>query len=447
VNVFNLFKKDKNENKLLNINSSNESVIREPITVKATKANKIFAENVSAPSTQNYITAYKNADIVYSCVSYAADIASQVKFKVYSEKNGKLVPYKDEKVKLWLKQPNPFQPMSELIYLYIQSYLLTGNAYLTYEKLSGRMESWVLNPSKVEIVPHPKKYIQGYLYDKKIAFKTDEIIFFKNSSLDSEYYGQSSLASLVDPLEIEGYGIDDLKNFYKNSLIAQGIFTSEYPLSKQQIDSLREQFRNLYGRNSSERFGFVITPNNLQYTSMKLTPKDAMLLDALGISEDRIYKVFRLNPILLGHTKNVNGTELKEAKQIYINNFIRPLLNRLKDTWEIFFRRVLKDDTFTIKLDFDSIPEINTVLEEKIDAVKQAISIGLLSIDEGRDILGFDLLNGKYTDSHLAASFLHGATPLDLETGETINVGVSNQQPKPQGSTNSNGGLQDGVSR
>jgi len=443
-----LFNKNSNNSPPVINLSEDKKLPTEPLEVKATKANKLFGENITQPDNSEYVKSYSTSDLIFSCVSYACDIASQVKLKAYIEKDEELEPIKDKKLKAWLQQPNPFQSMSELIYLYIQSYLLTGNAYMSFEKVANKYESWVLNPVKIKIVPHTKRYIQGFLYDDQIAYKAEEIIFFKNPSIDNEYYGQSFLKSLIDPLLLESYATSDLKSFYQNSTIMSGLLTSEYPLSDKQIKSLREQFKKLYGQKGGERFGFLLSGNNLKYQPLKISPKDALLLEALNISEDKIYKVFRMNPLLLGVAKDsVNGTEVSNFKQLYVNNFIRPMLHRMVQQFTTFFRRVLKNDSIVFVEDYDFIPEMNTVLEEKIDAVKQAISIGLLSTDEGRNIIGYNPLEGKYTDSHLAPSFLTGTNPLDLVSGEQLNLAPTNQQPTPQGSTSPDGGSQDGVSR
>ena len=413
--------------------------ISAPIETKASKANKVFEQDAQNNLTQQeYVTAYSNADLVYSCVSYASDIISQLQIKAYKNSNGKQAPLKNKTITDWLNQPNPYQSLNDILYLYAQSYFLAGNAYLTFEKVGSGIESWILDPAKTKIVPHQKNYIEGFVYADTIAYKSDEVLFFKNSLVSNEYYGQSYLAALVDPLTIEGYGVSDLKSFYANSLVAQGLFTSEFPLTKDQIESLRTQFRSLYGQGGSERYGHIIAPNGLKYQPLKLTPKDAMLLDVLNISEERIYKVFRLNPLLLGIGAKNNpssGTAVSEIKKLYINNFIRPIMNRLVKQWETFFRRKFNDPSIVLTIDYSGIPEVSNIIDEKIGALKQAISMGVMSINEARDILGLPEINGELSSSHMLPSFLFGTEPIELETGQPLQASPTNQQPSPKESS------------
>ena len=418
-------------------NKTSPPEIKEPLVTKATKANKVFTENVNAPSSGDYITSYTQADTIYSCVSYATDIVSQINFKLYKKTGKKLTEFKDKKILKWFNQPNPYQSMADILSLYVQSYLLTGNAYLTFEKVGINFEGWVLDPTQMKVVPDDKKFLNGYIYAEKYTYKTNEILHFKNSVVNNPYYGVSYLSSLVDPLLLDSYATGELVDFYKNSLIAQGILSSEYPLTQKQIDNLKEQFKSLYGKGGSDRYGFMLVPNNIKYQSFKASMKDSMILDTLGVSSDKIYQVFRLSPKLLGkdNSGSTNGTELKSLKALYINNFIRPQINKLVKSWENHFRRILKNDNFYIEADYTQIPEVNTALTEKIDAVKEALANGIITRNEARSELGFDVIEetDSMLDSIISPAFLLGTNPIDLRTGKPLldtnstNQGGSNE--------------------
>jgi HK97 family phage portal protein len=398
-----------------------------PLEIKASKANTKLVDNATNTSTAREVNSYNTADVVFSCVGYAADVASQVVFNIYEEKGGKKVPTQNKQLQAWLEQPNPFLSMSELIYIYIQSYLLGGNAYLTFEKVGKNIESWVLDPTKMQVVPDPKKYISGYLFDDTIAYKPEEVIAFKNLTPANLYYGVSYIKPLVDMLSIESYGVEYLKSYYSNSLIAQGIFTSDMGLTTKQVEALRQQFEQLYGRGGNARYGHLIAPNNLTWKPIKSNPKDAMLLDSLRLSEDRIYKVFRLSRALLGEQISGNSMNIKELKKNYVNNFIRPLLYKMLKQWETFFKRVFKNTSITIETDYSNIPEISQVFDERVDNVRLGISTGVISVNEGRDLLNLDRIEGEYVDSYFSPAYLLGQNPVDLATGAQIVMGQQNQ--------------------
>ena len=57
----------------------------------------------------------------------------------------------------------------------------------------------------------------------------------------------------------------------------------------------------------------IVLPNKMTYSSIKLSPKDSMLLDSLGIADDRVLRVFRLNKIVLGGSVESFGTHPEEV--------------------------------------------------------------------------------------------------------------------------------------
>jgi len=436
-----------NTSNTLGVKENIEVKLNQPLNQKASRVTKVESWNEFNPDTNLavYNKAYADSDTIFSIVSYIADITSQIKFEIFKQlKNGKLIDTPYRELKDWLEQPNPFQPMSEIIYTYIISHLINGNAYLTYERVGRHIESWILNPLYVQIVPDEKRYISGFIYKNQIAFKTDEVLFFKNPSLDNMWYGVSYLSPLLDMLKLESFSIEDLKEFYEHSLIAQGIFTSEFPLTQKQIEALKEQFRQLYGMKGSDRYGHIIAPNNLKYQPIKFSPKDAMLLDALKISEERIYKLFRLSPALLGDLSHTSKTGLAESKKIFVNNFIRPLINRLLKTWETFFRRKYKDNSIVFVANYSDIPEISDALTEKVDKVRIAVASGLISPNEGRYLIGFDeIKDSEFMDSIFTPQYLVGQNPIDMRTGKVLNFDTTQGSDKKPNSLDPDGGSPD----
>jgi len=404
----------------------------EPVYVKASKNNKLLAANLSKPAdTSAY---YTNSDLVNTCVSFISDIASQVQIKIYEERAGELIPTKNQKLLDWQHTPNPFMPMSQLIKGYIQSYLISGNGYLTFEKIGGSYESWLLTPNRTEIVPDTKKYITGFIFDKQISYKAEEVIHFKNVEVSRGYYGISPLIALTDILLTESYATDDLKAFYENSLIVSGLLSSEYPLSDRQVDSLKAQFNALYGKGGEERFGFIIASNDLQYKPLKLSPKDGMLLEALGITEDRVYEAFKVDKALVGRASS-NSANIKEVKLNFLNNVIRPMIYQLLQTLETHFKRVFKNNNIRVLSDYSNIPEISEISESKVSAITKMLASGVISFNEARDALNYKQKEGVYMDSQFAPSYLSGSNPTDLVTGEQVQLSPTNQQPVGSNST------------
>jgi HK97 family phage portal protein len=349
----------------------------------------------------------------------------------------------DSKLLDWVASPNQFQSWGELIELIVQGYFLSGNSFISHELVKGRFESWHLGPpSAVEVVPDRRKYVTGYIYLGKIAYKNTEVIHFKNPTLNNIYYGVPSVRPLLDTLILEGTSIQELKTFYEGSNILSGILQSEYNLSPEQIETVREQFKELYGRNGSERRGTVVLPSSMTYNTVQATPKDAMLLDTLNVSERRVFRVFKINPIALGGAEQ-STSHPQELMKATFNTAVRPYLYKIQDQITTFLRDKFKDNSIVFYFDLDRITELETPLDTKANASKTMYSTGIASLNEARDLVGLPPLDVENADKHILAAYLFGENAAYVEGGYASPSAGGAQTTTPAGSTDPEGGVAD----
>ena len=429
-----------------------EKIEQEPLaeTIKIeTKASSALPEYVSAykdggkkPSVSTYYTAFSASDLVNSCVNYISEAGGMTKFKVYQkDKSGKPIPLKNKKVKaLFENAPNTFFTWQELREQMIQSYLLTGNTFLSFEKLAN-YELWLLETNKIKIVPDPKNYILGYMYNDKINFKPNEMLHLRRASSNNLYYGSSAVMEcLKDSLLLEGYALADIKDFYENSSVGNGVLTSEFPLTPQQIESIREQFKENYAKNSGGRHSTIILPNKMEYKNIKLSPKDSMLLDSMNISDDRILRVFKMHKMLLGGDVKTYTNKVDEVAKLVFNTAVRPITEKIAGQLQLFFRQILKTDNFFIDCDYDNIPYLQTSIETKAEPLAKMVAAGILSYNEARDMVNLPLIDNPNYDIRFLPAHLLGNTPTSIENwkpGTVIGTNNSGNSGSisPQGGT------------
>ena len=145
----------------------------------------------------------------------------------------------------------------------------------------------------------------------------------------------------------------------------------------------------------------------------------------MNISEERIYKLYNVPKQLLGVVDN--SVDLTEMKKVFVNNTIRPLLNRMLKSWENNFRRIFKNSTLKFVFDFSNIPEVSNIIDAKITAVKEALNNGIISPNEARDLLNLERIdNSELMDAIFSPAFLLGNNPINLINGERIDMGNDN---------------------
>ena len=405
-----------------------------------------YADGGGQLATTQEEGSYATSDLIYACVDYIASTASQAGLQIHEkDAEGKLTPIKDKKiVRLFGYAPNDFYTWGDFIDLAVKSYLLSGNTYMTYEKNGSNLEMWCLTPpSKVTVVPDRKNYVTGYMYNDEVAYKVDEVCHWKNNTVSNEFYGQSAIKPLLDALILEGYGTEDLKSFYENSSVGEGVLTSEFPLTVEQIDQLRDQFKGLYGQEGS-RHSAMIMPNGMTYSNITMSPKDSMLLESLEISEHRVLQSFHLNPLVVGGKLSTYTTNSRELQQMVFNGAVRPILYSMADNLTLFFKKLLKNDSIVVTFDFDRIPELADSMSDKAGNAKTLWSTGLATLNEARDMVGLPKVDHENANKNMIASYLFGDGIAIEDLGKPTNEPAGNSQTT--GSTDADGGTPDNVS-
>lgn len=405
---------------------------KESINVKMAKieshATNKFPLNPSKHSESLYL---EQSDLIYSCVDYISKTASQAIPTITSERPNK---YLSE----WIVSPNPYQPWSDYIELLIQGLLLTGTSFLSFEKYKNRYESWFLGtPIDMEISTDDKNYISGYLYKSTIAYGVDECIAIKNPTINNRFYGQPTVKTLLDMLNLESFATQDLQDFYKNGSLLSGIIKSEYPLSNTQSTDIRDQFNTLYatkkGVRGGQRGGVAVFPNGLTFEPIQSNPTDSKVLDSLQIPEARVYKTFRINPLVLGGGGVTSvGTNPEEVFKTTFNVAVRPYLYKLEDNINLFLRQKFKDNTINFKFDFSRITELETSLDTRAEAARVALSSGILSLNEARKWVGKDPIDVETADFNVLPTYLYGDTVNFYQTPQSTPL-VTPTPPKEDG--------------
>jgi len=425
------------------------------MNTKATKANKKIFEDYKDGNgilaTSAMENSFHTSELVFSAVDYIAKAGGQAVPRLYQlDKSGKKLPVKDKKLREWEYRPNPFWSWGTIIELAIQGLLLSGVAPLTFENVKGSYETWFLTqPHNVKVVPDATKFIKGYIYNDKIAYKENELIWIVNPTLNNAYYGLPSVAPLLDTLTLEKDAIESLKEFYEGSVILAGILKAEYALTPQQIEELREQFNALYGKGGSERRGIAVLPAKMDYKTVQASPKDAMLLDSINISEKRVLRVFKLNALVLGGESSSAGKP-QELMKVVFNTAVRPYLYRIQDQINLFLGKQFGYGKYHFEFDFGRITELDTALDVKADSARTLFATGLATLNEARNLVDLPEMDFDGADKNIVPAFLTGseaqffqdlvAMSKNNSENNTDNSESQNNKPSSVGSTDPLGG-------
>jgi len=393
------------------------------------------ASATPAASDMGVDDTYTTSDLIYKCVEYIASTISQLKLDIKQEsKDGNILePIKDKKLQaLFDNSPNDYQTWSELLYIDALATQLTGNSYLTFEKVKGKYEMWVITtPQKMQIqVDKVSGIVTGYKHGDLVEYSTDEIIHNKLPTLGNNYYGTSAIQALIDQLLLEGYGTQDLIKFYKNGLTGTSILTSEQPLTKNQSKELTDTLSKDFNISGKSRQSLIVLPNNLSIKPLRINPAEAQLLDSLTISEDRVLSAFKLHKMALGGKIDTYTHNINELLELQFSNAIRPRINMFVDKLQSFLRRVTNNQKLVIKVDYSNLPEIKLAKLVHQDTARNLYVSGLCSLNEARDILGLPSIDAMLANENHLPSYLIGTDLLTIQniTEESIQTIRDNLQ-------------------
>ncbi len=414
---------------------------------KAAKANTEISDDYKNGGSTDYNTDgeeyYTSSDLVNTCVNYIAETGALTEIKAGLMVDGKMVPLKDKKLKrLFEVAPNEFFTWQETLEQAIQSFLLTGNVFMSFEKLKN-YEMWVLPTNDTVVVPNPTDFIDGYMFADKIAYSKEEMVHIRRGNIYNSHYGTPAILDVLeDYLNLEGAGMEDLKSFYDNSSVGSGVLETAFPLQKPQIDELRAQFKSAYGKNA--RHNTVILPQDIKYKSVKLSPKDSMLLDSFNITDDRVLRVFRLNSQVLGGSKGQFATNIEDVAKMVHTTAIMPIVEKIIKQLELFFRIITKKDNLVLYADYNKIPYISIISSDLANSVAKLVSTGIISYNEARILTNFVPKDDEAFDFNFVPSFLLGNQPVTLQNYDEALIASLNNSNNASGSLDAQGGDSEG---
>lgn len=371
--------------------------------------------NNTAPSSEQAIT---TSEVVFTCVDFIASSVALARFTAYTRdaKTQTKVPYNNKAVIKSLNvSPSPTSSWTELLGIAATQILLDGETFITMELVAKQFEFTVIDSdTTVEILfdeLHPE-IPTGYSIGET-DYSLEEMVHVKRANIKGDLHGQSVLSSLINTLVIDGYASDDLLSLYENGSVPESYLSSEMPLAPSQVSQIENMLTTKYNR--AGRHKTMVLPNGLKPTSLKINPKDAVVLEAMTLSEDRIIRAFKLHKAVLGgniesYTNNIEG-----LSTIQFNNAVRPIISMIKDKLEMTLRLKLKKDDLYIDIDYRNLPEISRALTVHIESARSMYSSGLASLNESREVIGLPALDNPLANENFLPEFLHGSSLMSIQ--------------------------------
>ncbi len=280
---------------------------------------------------RHHLSVYAASPWVYLAVNRIAEAAALVPLHVYrleGEHTESLTAHPLERL---LAAPNPFMSRFELIEQTLGFLELTGNAYwfLVGDSNGQPAEIWPLRPDRVSIVPHPERFIAGYLYEidgQQIPLETVEVVHFKRWHPANDYYGLSALEAARFAVEGDRAMAEwNRSTFSDDHAVPAGIVTIKDHITDADFERVKREWRASYG--GTQRRTAFIRGGAVEWQSIGLSHTDLDFLQGRKAHRDEILTLFGLPIGLI--SENATEANATVAERLFIERTLWPKLERL----------------------------------------------------------------------------------------------------------------------
>tara|TARA_E500000178_G_scaffold341241_1_gene384911 strand:+ start:431 stop:1615 length:1185 start_codon:yes stop_codon:yes gene_type:complete len=332
--------------------------------------------------TDKYETYYENLEVVNRAVNMVVDDAAEIPSIVNRVSvPGVISGIKRAKVDTLLnREPNPFQDINTFKRNLITDYVLDGNVFIYYDGA----HLYHIPADKVAIVGDSKTYVDKYTYNE-VDYSPSEIIHIKENSFHDIYRGVSRLKPAVRTMQIMSYMRKFQDNFFSNGAVPGLVLKSPNTLSEKIKERMLQSWQARYRPDAGGRRPLILDGGIEIDSISNVNFKELDFQSSIQENEKIILKAIGVPPILLDSGNNAN---IRPNMRLYYLETILPIVRKLNFASSRFFG-------FDIREDVTDIPALQPELRDQSSYYTALVNGGIITVNEAREQLGFDTVDGQ----------------------------------------------------
>jgi HK97 family phage portal protein len=324
---------------------------------------------------------------VYACVTGIAADISKMRIKLSRNKSGIWTEVTSgEKWLAVLKKPNHYQNRIKFIEQWIISKLLSGNAYILKKRdeIGAVIALYPLDPQRVEPLVAEDGSIFYRLSSDAISLLTDQVIVPASEiihdscvSLWHPLLGTSPLSACALSATLGNKIHDTSISLFENRSLPGGVLSSPGVITKEQVDSIKEQFeKNFGGKNVGK---IAVLGGDMKFSTIQLTAEATQLIEQLKWTVEDIARAFHYPTFKLGAPLPPYAGNVEALIMTYYTDCLQTLVESLELCLDEGLE--LPADLGT-ELDLDNLRRMDTAA--LFDSNNKAITGGWMKPDEAR---------------------------------------------------------------
>jgi HK97 family phage portal protein len=337
---------------------------------------------------------------VNACTRAICDPIASMPLEVVRKVNFQTTFQRESAVyRLLNRAPNDYQTPQVFRRLLISHALNYGNGFAKVGRRGNMGEPFALVPLhptqfiKKDIVLGEPKYVFR-IGSKEQVFSNKEIFHLQDDSDDGlTGMGRVEVAkeAIGRALAMEAYGA----TFFGRGGIKAGLLKRSMPFkdmaSQQRFEeSWQEKYRN--GKESFHRNVLLVggsKEDGWNWEAIGSSPTEAQLVEAMSEVVAQICRYYGVSPTLAQDLSNAHYNNIEHLWRSHLNNALTPWMEKFEqEAYRILLTDSQKADGWYFR--HDAAGFLRGDFKTLVEAIGTMLEKGLISIDEGREMIDFD---------------------------------------------------------
>lgn len=299
-------------------------------------------------------------------------------------------------LELWNK-PNAFHAGHAFRETSQQLQEVTGEQYwIVVKHGSLPMELWPVRPDRMFPVPHPVKFLAGWIYrspdGEEIPLSVEEVIFLRNPRPLNIYRGLSPVQSIYTDLDATRQAAEYTSNWFRNGAAPGGIIQAEQNISDDDFDQLQARWKETHqGVSNANRV--AILEAGMTWQNVHVTHDEMQLVELKESSRETIREAFGFPKAMMGATDDVNKANAYAGEVLFARWIVKPRLIRMREALNRFLLPMYGSSAANLEFDFvNPVPEDDEiaaqVLLNKAQSAKFLADTGLWEAQSITEVCG-----------------------------------------------------------
>lgn len=328
----------------------------------------------------------------YSCMQIRCNALAKMPIKILKkDKDGTHIQTDTSLYTLLKLRPNKFTNAHDFLWATEYFRLEYGNAYWYPKIINGEVRAiYLLDSRNVQIVydniglldDNKKVY---YFYSDphygQFVYREDEIVHFKNYSLDS-IAGRGIKKYLADTINTEKSGQSVLKERYDKGLQDPIVITYTGDLNDSNKGRIQRKFESIGGTQSAGKV--IPIPSDFSVSQLETKLVNNQFFELQELTTRRIANAFGVKSFQLNDMNKSTYTNITEQNKAFYVDTMQNVVTTYEQemTYKLLSQGQMKNGIY-IHFNVDVL--LRSDLQTRYNAYAQGISAGFLTIAEARD--------------------------------------------------------------